>query len=122
MTNVAIQKHSAFYNKDKGGGKWDLRNLKLYLISKFGEERVNESFSKIQKLIIHTYKSVQKVMINDKHCFELYGLDIMLDSNLKPWLLETNASPSLTASTKDDKKLKLALLDDTLTTIDIEKV
>lgn len=122
MTNVAIQKSSENYNKQKGGGKWDLRNLKLFLISKFGEKGVNKCFSEIQKMIIHTYKSVQKVIINDKHCFELYGLDVMIDSDLKPWLIETNAYPSLTSSTKDDKVMKLGILDDTMTTIDIEKV
>lgn len=81
---------------------------------------MNEGFSQIQKLIIHTYKSVQNIILNDKHCFELYGLDIMFDSDLKPWLIETNASPSLTASTNDDELMKNALLDDTLTTIDVE--
>ena len=122
MTNVAIQKGADGYNKERGGGKWDLRNLKLFLISKFGEKGVNKCFSEMQKMIIHTYKSVQKVIINDKHCFELYGLDVMIDADLKPWLIETNAYPSLTSSTKDDKIMKMGLLDDTMTTIDIEKV
>ena len=29
-----------------------------------------------------------------------------MHSNLKPWLLEVNAAPSLTANTKEDYKLK----------------
>jgi len=122
LTNVAVQKNSECYSEEGSGGKWDLRTLKLYMISKFGADRVNECFYKIQRLIIHTYKSVQKIIINDKHCFELYGLDIMIDSDLKPWLIETNASPSLTGTTQSDIDFKMKLLDDTFTIIDMEKV
>ena len=38
--------------------------------------------------IVHSLKACQNAMINDRHCFECYGYDIMIDSQLKPWLLE----------------------------------
>jgi tubulin polyglutamylase TTLL1 len=52
-------------------------------------------------------------MINDKHCFEVYGYDIIIDSKLKPWLLEVNASPSLTTTSERDRILKSQLISDT---------
>ena len=48
-------------------------------MSKYGPERVSESYNLIQDLIIKSLQSVAKVIINDKHCFELYGFDILLD-------------------------------------------
>ena len=88
----------------------------------------------------HTFfgsKACQNVMVNDKHCFECYGFDIMIDNKLKPWLLEAscpcysvlynfafmqsfgcslqvNASPSLSTTTPSDKALKTQLIDEVL--------
>ena len=61
-------------------------------------------------------------MINDKQCFENYGFDVMLDANLKPWLIEVNASPSFTANTQTDFELKMGLIDDILNILDKERV
>jgi tubulin polyglutamylase TTLL9 len=77
-------------------------------------------FKQMDDIFIKSVQSVQKIMINDKHCFELYGYDILLDANLKPWLIETNASPSLTASNQEDNDVKIRLLDDMLNVVDME--
>lgn len=91
---MAIQKTADNYDGSTGG-KWDLRSLKMYMMSKHGQQAVDELFYEIQMTILRSLLSVQKIMISDKHCFELYGYDIMIDDDLKPWLIEVNASPSV---------------------------
>lgn len=52
--------------------------------------------------------------------FELYGFDILIDSNLKPWIMEVNVCPSLSSSSPMDRKIKHILLTDTLNIIGME--
>lgn len=120
LTNVAIQKTAPDYKPEKGC-KWLLRNLKLYLITKHGEEATYQLFTEIEALVIRSLLSVQKIMIQDKHCFEVYGYDILIDESLKPWLLEVNASPSVSAETQWDYDLKHAMLNDAFNVVDLEK-
>lgn len=111
LTNVAVQKHNEDYNA-KHGGKWSLRNLRLYLDSTYGADATARLFRDMESIILHSLKAVQPVMINDKHCFECYGYDIIIDATLKPWLVEVNASPSLTATTRIDRVVKTCVLND----------
>lgn len=47
-------------------------------------------------------------------CFEILGFDVMLDSALKPWLIEINHTPSFETDTPLDFKIKRDLIADTL--------
>ncbi|CAJ0925476.1 unnamed protein product [Ranitomeya imitator] len=119
LTNVAIQKTAPDYDPEKGC-KWMIQQLRQYLTAKHGPTAVETLFQSMDNIFIKSLQSVQKIIINDKHCFELYGYDILLDEDLKPWLLEVNASPSLTASSQEDYDLKCRLLEDTLHVVDME--
>lgn len=55
-------------------------------------------------------------------CYELLGVDIILDEALKPWLLEVNISPSLQVATDTDKYVKLPLARDTLNLAGIQVI
>ncbi len=53
----------------------------------------------MDQLIIHSLKAVQGVMINDRHCFECYGYDVLVDADLKPWLVEVSITWFLSLDT-----------------------
>ena len=111
LTNVAIQKHCEDYNPNHGN-KWSFSNVMLYVESNFGNQRADQLRKQIKDIIIYSCLSVKNVMINDKHCFECYGFDVIIDEALKPWLIEINASPALSATTKADSKFKKKLMFD----------
>ncbi|XP_040432262.1 probable tubulin polyglutamylase TTLL9 isoform X5 [Cygnus olor] len=119
LTNVAVQKTAPDYDPEKGC-KWMIQQLRQYLTAKHGPGSVEVLFADMDNIFIKSLQSVQKVIISDKHCFELYGYDILIDRDLKPWLLEVNASPSLVASSQEDYELKCHLLKDTLHIVDME--
>lgn len=58
--------------------------------------------------------AMRKNQMYRSNCFEIFGFDILIDSELKPWVLEVNMSPSLATDAPLDFKIKTNLLTDTL--------
>eukprot|EP00518_Triparma_eleuthera_P019630 CAMPEP_0197548572 /NCGR_PEP_ID=MMETSP1320-20131121/2665_1 /TAXON_ID=91990 /ORGANISM="Bolidomonas sp., Strain RCC2347" /LENGTH=444 /DNA_ID=CAMNT_0043108609 /DNA_START=118 /DNA_END=1448 /DNA_ORIENTATION=- len=119
LTNVAIQKKSDTYDSETGG-KWNIRDLKLYLMSRYGVATVDRLYNEMQQVVMRSLFSVQNIMMNDKHCFELYGFDVLFDDSFKVYVIEVNASPSMSANTPEDMELKVGLLSDVFDIIDLE--
>lgn len=98
--------------------KWSLKQLKAEY-EKMGIN-YNEIFTKIKDLSVKTLMSVEPVIVSSMRstrfrgqCYEIYGFDVLIDNNLKPWLLEVNVLPSLSSSSPFDKYVKSMLLSDT---------
>lgn len=83
---------------------------------------------RIKDVVIKTLISIEPHVVSVQSrfrqtasvCFEIYGFDILLDSKLRPWLLEVNISPSLSSSSPLDKKIKTVLICDTLNLIGVQ--
>lgn len=76
----------------------------------------------VQPHLAHTYFSAQQRRENPgSSCFEVLGLDVILDQKLKPFLLEVNHTPSFVVDTPLDAALKNAVLRDTLAMVSFSR-
>eukprot|EP00795_Rhopilema_esculentum_P003129 gene3129-1432_t len=124
LTNYSIQKNNENYIRcddpdvDNYGSKWSFSGLLRHLKSKGIDTKA--LMSRIEDVIVKTLLSAEfsvgtacRMFIPHKNCcFELYGFDILIDEDLKPWLLEVNLSPSLACESPLDLKIKANLLTD----------
>merc|ERR1719382_2223098 len=52
-------------------------------------------------------------------CFQLFGFDVMLDAEARPWLLEVNLDPALRTESPLDLKVKSRMLLDLLNLVGV---
>ena len=69
------------------------------------------------------YASVKEKLISKSMdgSFQLFGLDFLLDSNLKVWLIEVNCNPSLEESSPFLKSMLREMLHDMLKVVKLTK-
>lgn len=133
LTNYSINKKNDKYvqnanaDQDDTGHKWSLAAFNKHLETVLGVD-THLMWAKIYDVIIKSLLSVDSVVFqnlkklpNRNNCFELLGYDILIDSELKPWLMEVNLSPSLATDSPLDVKIKSNLLVDTFNLVGIRK-
>ncbi|KAF2353646.1 Tubulin-tyrosine ligase/Tubulin polyglutamylase [Trinorchestia longiramus] len=124
LTNYSVNKfHSNYVHNqdaevDDEGSKWSLSALLRHLrgrgIDTAALMRSVEDVV-IKSLLAAAYQmNTAAVMFvpHARNCFELYGFDILIDEQLKPWVLEVNLSPSLNIDQPLDLKIKSSMLAD----------
>lgn len=57
--------------------------------------------------------------VENQTCFQILGFDIMLDAELKPWLIEVNHAPSLATESVFDANIKQKLIKDTISLLNL---
>ncbi|XP_026563681.1 tubulin polyglutamylase TTLL4 isoform X2 [Pseudonaja textilis] len=125
LTNYSINKKNAEYksNADETacqGHKWALKALWNYLTQKGVDSEA--IWEKIKDIVVKTIIASEPYIINlvkmyvrrPYCCHELFGFDVMLDENLKPWILEVNISPSLHSNSPLDVSIKGQMVRDAL--------
>jgi len=121
-----------------GASKWSLGELRTHFKSQGLDYAA--TFDRIKDLVVKTLIAVEPPIqaewtkaleagdeegwsargaagAHRASCFEMYGFDVLVDADLKPWLLEVNICPSLSSGSPLDKRIKTKLVADTLTLV-----
>ncbi|XP_046846125.1 tubulin monoglutamylase TTLL4-like [Xenia sp. Carnegie-2017] len=126
LTNYSInKKNNNVYTPNDNeevcqGHKWSLKALWGYL--KRSGVNTSKIWENIKDIVVKTViccESTVNVLMkqnvrNSYCCNELFGFDVMLDENLKPWILEVNISPSLHSTSPLDMSIKGQMVRDLL--------
>lgn len=100
---------------DAGGSKISLHgNHGLWSRLKAAGMDVDEIWKNVCTLIVKSLVAVDDKIEFQPSCFEVYGYDVLIDENLRPWLIEVNASPSMARENYVDIRVKNAMIKDTV--------
>ena len=98
LTNTSINKKAKNVAADKevigAGCKWSLLQLKDYLTESVGlaADVWDKLWIRMCNVCILTVMLMCHSVPKDTECcFALYGFDLMVDANLKPWMIEVHA-------------------------------
>jgi tubulin polyglutamylase TTLL6/13 len=135
LTNYSVNKHnSSFHENPDVEGTYDSSH-KCSMASVFEEITrkggdVIKLRAEIERIVVltvlsghaflrHNYEAAFRADDGRSRCFEILGFDILVDHNLKPWVLEVNHSPSFHCGSNFDKELKENVISQALRIVDI---
>jgi tubulin polyglutamylase TTLL6/13 len=129
LTNYSLNKHNSKFERN---GEL---NHKRSMSSIFGEIRRNGGDdvrlrSDIERIVVLTvlaghgflrqnYRASFRAPDGRSRCFEILGFDVLIDRDLKPWVLEVNHSPSFHCDSEFDLELKEKVITQALRIVDI---
>ena len=119
ITNYSFQKHSLNFQKFELGNEVPFYDFQKFLDNEFKDKKIDVKkhiMEQVKNIVSITMKSV-KDKINQKnrnYCFEIFGYDFMMDTDLNVLLLEINSNPGFEISSPWIKAIVPRMLDDAL--------
>jgi tubulin polyglutamylase TTLL6/13 len=135
LTNYSVNKHNRRFQQNETASGSDEASHKRSMSSVFAEIRrsggdadgLRSDIERIVTLTIlsahaflrHNYRASFRAPDGRSRCFEILGFDILIDQDLKPWVLEVNQSPSFHCDSGFDLELKENVIGQALRIMDI---
>lgn len=138
LTNYSVNKTAELSKESTGKDyesddpldiKWCISDFKRHLASHhpLGLGAWDRIQAECEDVVIKTFLSIEQSVVDEitrscsdrsgRNCFELFGLDLMADEDLKVRLLEVNIMPSLATGSSLDKAVKSRMLSHLLTLV-----
>lgn len=136
LTNYSLNRHSANFvhgQTEASGSKWSLAAFRERLAREVGERRAQETWRAIDDMVVKAAASAVPAMgaalrahvphvrsgRHNTQCFQVFGFDVMLDAQARPWLIEVNLDPSLKGNETVDLRVKSHMLLDLLNLVGV---
>ncbi|KAM3179144.1 hypothetical protein ACTXT7_001191 [Hymenolepis weldensis] len=105
LTNQYIQKKDPAYANSKEDSVWTFAMLNEYINRNVAPDKrlpygwvVRTLLPEMRKISKRVFAAVKDKLACRMGFFEIYGMDFMIDDNMKVWLIEINTNPSMTTN------------------------
>lgn len=100
LTNNSITKHYTGKASEIKDNMWTNAQFVKYLKDVYKKDVWSSEIKpRIKKIVVISLQSAQGQVLQRDNTFEIFGYDFMIDAELRPWLIEINASPAVDHST-----------------------
>ncbi|OWF40312.1 Protein polyglycylase TTLL10 [Mizuhopecten yessoensis] len=121
LTNQFVQKKDPNYKENKEDSAWSMDKFNDYVNEKIKPQAnleqdwvYNTLTKQMQKIMIHCFNSVKHKLTTRLGYFDLFGLDFMVDQDMKVWLIEVNVNPALHCNCSALKEVIPLVVEETL--------
>lgn len=127
VTNSGFQKHGGTYSLHAGstpgspkGNKWHIEAVRSEWRRQGVDdgvlwERIGDAITRVFLMFDSLgHDETRRFVRNRQNCFCLFGVDVLIDDRMQPWVLELNGVPSTGTDSPLDVRIKSSMMCDLL--------